>query len=413
MDAPIHPRLEMSLVSQSSPVPASSPTSSPLHHRKYGSPDTPHHTNVLSSPHAVPPAAKATEADRKKAASFIGIMHKIGFSKTSPPIAIFISTPMYILLNVSQVLLISQIIPLRNLLPYCLFSLVNMFDFCVMLGITRWYSDCLVTQDSLDDRSTKIINDGRAEWMAFCVFLMLVQIPMYIFVKDERDRVGDPMDAGESMLVVMAMLAGWAAMSVHILIDSNTYNFLGKYVSESHGQILSEISSRRLTFAQALRRHRDLNHRTSPLIQYVSSTTNVLLIIAGVTHLSVIYDYFCLPWSHWYHIFTLVFFGLGMCTVLMLNWRQVNYVGKDLVRVVAEGVGGEYEEELWNAEQRSQFLIYLRATEIRVTFLGKEAGRELLVELVAAVATAAFVVWQLRSQEGWEGLSFDQEYFAS
>lgn len=68
----------------------------------------------------------------------------------------------------------------------------------------------------------------------------------------------------------------------------------------------------------------------------------------------------------------------------------------------------EHLGELWNAGERTQFLVYLNNYEMKVTCFGFVIGPEYSLQSLLFLVSAAFLVWQTTQLSKWTGFSFDK-----
>ena len=130
---------------------------------------------------------------------------------------------------------------------------------------------------------------------------------------------------------------------------------------------------------------------------------------------------------------------LSFCLMLPLSWKKVNYAQDQLRLTVAKSVGpplkangatsalqiykegeadkietglgqmvNDGERELWNSEERTRFLAYLNAYELKATIFGWELGAGFMGEITVLYVSMAFLLWQVTTLSKWTGFSFDK-----
>lgn len=267
------------------------------------------------------------------------------------------------------------------------------------------------------------------------------------FVHDEVKRRG--IEAPGPAFYVM-VVCGAIGFICFILMSTFSFEFISGAIIHEQKEFLVRLKNRELSFADAMRIHRTHHRRHRKAIASMSTFMDYSTTMYMLLQMVFLLDYFVTPWSHWYMVVSFILMALTISFVFPGPWAEVNYNQDQLKVLVAEsaddedyfmddaknnynedegvGVGvrkktmlekvkdndkdveaGEHEPgELWNAQLRTQFLVYLNNYELKTSFFSFEVGPEFSLQTMFFLLSAAFVFWQTTQLSKWTGFSFDK-----
>lgn len=257
--------------------------------------------------------------------------------------------------------------------------------------------------------------------------MLLVMAISFTFDEVKRQQLAKP------GIFFYALVSIWFLLFVLMIVPGlvNGTDFIGEILVREQKTLLEKINARNLTFEEAIRYHRSQHDRHRKVIEEFSRGTTAMSAVHVFSSCFIVYDYFTMSWSHWSMLVFFVMIALSFCIMLPLSWAKVNYAQDELRLTVARGVGPplpsnhtvpinvqeddkleagrrDYEEsELWNAEERTRFLAYLQAYELKVTVFGWELGPGFMAEISILYLSVAFFMWQVTTLSKWTGFSFD------
>ena len=280
--------------------------------------------------------------------------------------------------------------------------------------------------------------------IAFCVMWMVLLQAMYWgFVHDECERRGLP---EPGIWFYFATIFGTTiAMSFHMATSIFSWDFVGATMATEQDDFIKKIEAHELSFDEAIVIHRSQHQRHRSAISTCNAYVDISQIVFVFTNAVALYDYFVMAHSSWIHVTWYILGTLSSCVMMPLNWAAVNKNQDRLEVIVAESVAwkvtlnrsaSKYDEsvasesdavtevekgayvkeqqkdestgELWNAHQRTQFLVYLRATSEKACGFGWEFGKGYSMEFLFLHLSAAFVMWQITALSNFAGFSFDK-----
>ena len=254
---------------------------------------------------------------------------------------------------------------------------------------------------------------------------------MFTLDECERRRLITPGPGFYALLVI-----GNIGFVSFVLSTTFGHDSIGGAIIHEQSTFIDQIRARQLSFPQALRIHRTLHRRHRRAIAYTSGYYDMISILYNTTELITLYEFFVTPWSHWFMVVNFLLMAVTIAVFFPANWTIVNQNQDELKILIAEsadktefftdeekdsvtGAGADVEAgegqeehepgELWNASERTQFLVYLNNYEMKVKCFGFTLGPEYSVQSLLFLGSAAFLLWQTTQLSKWTGFSFDRD----
>lgn len=357
------------------------------------------------------------------------VVAAIGLGPDTPLWKACLATALYVSFQALSVVAFSAVQKLqwRVAMAFYVWSFCMLIDFIGMIVFARGLKEC---------SPWYIETQAQADLLKECFGPLLVAVGIQTtvlfvahvsFAANEIERQGvlepDHVTAG---FYVLCFFASYGPIVMHMVYDALTFEYLGLRLAMEQKDFTARIKSRSLSFPEALREHKMLNQNHRRVIDYVTIEGNVACTLFNLGSIFLLYEYFVTAHSHWFHITFYCLNAIGMCIVFPLHWSPVNDNQIALQVLVAEAVdneratkdkiegssdlenlSGQEHTELWNAAERSQFLIYLQTTQTTVCVFQWPIGVPYIMEVILLYVTQAFLMWQVATLSGFKGFSFD------
>ena len=332
-------------------------------------------------------------------------------------------------------------LPWRISLPSIVLCFCYATDFVGMIYMARMIPDASPWTNLDNKLSVEILKETFSPiGPSLIIFIGSLFAMMVSYAYDECARRGlDP--PGPEFIIIQLISMSYAIF--HMFYDCLTFQYLGVLIAAQQEAFIKKIADRLITFEEAIREHREMHQRHRMIFKVVTIEGNLACSMFMFLSIINLYEYFVMPWGHWSHIYFYCLNVLGMCIVWPIHWTGPNENQDALQVMVAEAVEsvdawkekesvlkdpvlkgegdaltpsrynhvGEKTQttELWNARERTSFLIYLQTTMLKVSAFNWPVGLGFIMEICILYATYAFVMWQISALNGWSGLSFDRE----
>ena len=338
-------------------------------------------------------------------------------------------------------------LPWRISLPNIVLCFCYATDFVGMIYMARMIPDASPWTNLDNKLSVEILKETFSPiGPSLIIFVGSFAAITVAYAYDECARRGlDP--PGPEFIIIQLISMSYAIL--HMFYDCLTFQYLGVLVAAQQEEFIKKIADRLITFEEAIREHKEMHQRHRMIFKVVIIEGNLAWSLFMLFSIINLYEYFVMPWGHWSHIYTYCLNVLGMCIVWPIHWTGPNENQDALQVMVAEAVEsvhawkekekesvlkgedpvlkeegdalmpsqynhvGDSEKtqttELWNARERTSFLIYLQTTMLKVSAFNWPVGLGFIMEICILYATYAFVMWQISALNGWSGLSFDRE----
>ena len=295
-------------------------------------------------------------------------------------------------------------------------------DFIGMLTLNRQAPRSSPWVHLAEHGSIKVLEDNFWPLGIFCgiwCFAMFFFAFSYVGHECERRDISPPGPGFYAGYIACNML--W--WPFHMVFDCFSLDFMGAGTALEQEKFNERVRDGELNFEEAMMLHKKQHRRHRAVIATLSSILNITTSVFIIASAVCIYDYFVMRFTHWMFLAQFVMVGMSICFVVPLTWGAVNHNQDQLKIIITEM--GEIEDNAvdkdktekvdaevglvryWSELERTQFLVYLQAAELKVTTYNWPLGEGFVMEMTLLYGSFAFLMWQVTTLSGFKGLSFD------
>lgn len=303
---------------------------------------------------------------------------------------------------------------------YALYSLIGgialIGDFVGMIALNRLAPSSTPWVHLVEHDSLETLKENFVPIALFAgVWFVAIIVFNVSFVQDECARRDLP---SPSPGFYVGLCACYLAWPIHMWFDCFSNDFVGAATALEQTRFNKRVQGGEFSFEEAMREHKKQHRRHRAVISTMSVTFNITTAVFILSSVVYIYDYFVMSFSHWIFLVLFCMIMLSICIMTPLTWGAVND-NQDSLKVIitemdeetklddAEAGFNKKQFQVWSTLQRTQFLVYLQAAELKVTTFGWPLGGGFVMEMILLYGSGAFLMWQVTTLSGFRGLSFD------